>query len=349
MGQCPIFYNNILLTKKYFVICLRVMKIENITLIDKILPIGGIVRDFPYVLVFKTTNWCWYKCPHCCENAGPDNSRAFIPIGIIKGYISQAMQDVKFNNSVIFTGGEIMAAYAFGATDYVPELLKFCLNHNIGTDIKTNAAWVNAKYAPRVFDDLSAASSIGKPYSFQISLSLDRYHKHSIQNCAKFIHELSKRPETHVVINLASFENDRHMFNDLFNTLKRNGTGIDDAIVISNGKQLKKYIAGDTLLLNTSVGTLFDGGRAKNIHGAYHDKTPQFSFISNDGDVLMAFDSFGRVTLGENSGRKINTKWRNNSGCPRALSDIRHRLISNAQFEDIRYRILTGKSFIKTR
>ena len=284
-------------------------------LMDKCLPIGGIVRKFPYALVFKTTHWCMYNCAHCCENAGTFQPRKMMPAQTIKNYIVQAVVDPQFSDNVVFTGGEIMSAYHFGDTSYVPGLLNFCAQHDIGTDIKTNASWVNTSFAPRVFDDLATAIRGGQPYNLQISLSLDRYHSRSVQNCAKFIHELSKRPGTQAIVHMSTFENDKHMFYNVINAL---------------------------LLLDLSTGTLFDGGRARNIQGAYHDETPQFSFMSHDGYVLMAFDSFGRVTLGENSGRKINTKWCDKSGTPRTLTDIKHGLTRSAQFEDMRYRILHG-------
>lgn len=311
-------------------------------LMDKCLPIGGIVRKFPYALVFKTTHWCMYNCAHCCENAGTFQPRKMMPAQTIKNYIVQAVVDPQFSDNVVFTGGEIMSAYHFGDTSYVPDLLNFCAQHDIGTDIKTNASWVNTSFAPRVFDDLTTAIRGGQPYNLQISLSLDRYHSRSVQNCAKFIHELSKRPGTQAIVHMSTFENDKHMFYNVINALKRHGTHLTEAVVIHNGQQFKKCIAGDGLLLDLSTGTLFDGGRAHNIQGAYHDETPQFSFMSRDGYVLMAFDSFGRVTLGENSGRKINTKWCHKSGTPRTLTDIKHGLIRSAQFEDMRYRILHG-------
>ena len=334
------------------------MKLEQIycDFMDKILPVGGIVRHLPYALVFKTTHWCMYNCAHCCENAGTFQPRKLMPAQTIKNYIAQAMADTGFSDNVVFTGGEIMSAYHFGDTSYVPDLLTFCVKHNVGTDIKTNASWVNTSFAPRVFDDLTDVIRGGDPYQLQISLSLDRYHSRSVQNCAKFIHELSKRPRTQAIIQLSSFEQDVPMFDDLLRALKRNGTRVDRAVVISDGKAYKKIIAGRNLILNMSTGTLFDGGRAKNLPDAEPTVAPQFSFMTRDYNVLVAFDSFGRVTLGENSGRKINTKWCDNTGRPRPLADIRKSLVASAQFEDvasaqfedIRYRILNRKRFIKS-
>ena len=53
-------------------------------LADKLLPVGRLVRRNPYVMIFKTTNYCGYKCAHCCENSGPDQAKSFIPPFVIK-------------------------------------------------------------------------------------------------------------------------------------------------------------------------------------------------------------------------------------------------------------------------
>jgi hypothetical protein len=56
----------------------------------------------------------------------------------------------------------------------------------------------------------------------------------------------------------------------------------------------------------------------------------------------------GYVTLGENSGRKIRTKWITPDGTPRPLADIKRDLIKNAQFEEIRQILIdTKKTFTK--
>ena len=93
------------------------------------------------------------------------------------------------------------------------------------------------------------------------------------------------------------------------------------------------------IVLKFSTGTLFDGGRAKNIENTYHTPTPQFSFLApgNPPQVLMAFDSFGNATLGENSGKKITVPWRDKNGAPRTLNDIRQDLIIQAGKEEARY------------
>lgn len=314
--------------------------IKYFDLIDKVLPVGGIVRRFPYAMVFKTTNWCWYKCAHCCENAGPDQPHEYIPSDIIKYYIQQGINDPTFSQEVVFTGGEIMSAYKFGDEKYVRDLLTFCGQNNIGTDIKTNAGWVKTSFAPRIYDDLADIISNNAPYQFQISLSLDRFHPNSLENCAQFIKQLSRRPNMHTAVHLSSFGDDAHMYPELLKTLMQLGVRINSGFVQKGNKVTEVDIAGKQLVLKPSAdAVLFSSGRAKNLPNAAQNSYPQFKFLTRDARVLMAFDSFGRVTLGENADKKISAQWRASNGTPRPLNHIQYDLIKNAQWHEIRARI----------
>lgn len=310
--------------------------IKYLNFVDKKLPVGGIIRRLPYVLVFKTTNYCWYNCPHCCENSGPDQPKYYIPMPVIKSYISQALIDPNFSKNVVFTGGEIMSSYRFGDKNYVPELLSFCQNNGVGVNIKTNAAWVNVGFGKQIFKDLIHIISNGQPYGLQISLSLDNYHKNSLKNCVNFIKVLHKHKNMHAIVHLSSFKGDKDLYEELCKALKSDGVQLNQAL-LTDGRSFD--VAGDRLILSPSRAELFDGGRAKQLKEAQKTKFPQFSFLSPDKQVLMAFDSFGRVTLGENSGRKISTKWKRDEQNIYLLSHIRQKLISSAQFEEIRARL----------
>lgn len=309
--------------------------------IDNVLPVGGMVRRHPYVMVFKTTNWCWCKCDHCCENSGPDQPKNYIPAQTIKDYLAQGLKDSYFSREVVFTGGEIISAYKFGDADYVPDLLMFCNKNNIGADIKTNAAWVNTSFASCVFDDMSRIIGAGRPYSLQISLSLDNYHKNSMKNNIVFIEKMSHRANMPVAIHLSTFYGDDDMYGELKRELSNRGVRVRNAIIHNpdSGTYRDVDITDNGIILLTSRATLFDGGRAKNLAEAEHSKFSQFKFLSTNLHVLMAFDSFGNVTLGENSGVKIKTNWRTSNNVARPLMSIRHDLVKNAQFHELRARI----------
>lgn len=311
---------------------------------DNHFPVGYILRHSPYILVFKTTNYCWYQCPHCCENSGPKNPRNFIPMETICDYLNQASNDPWFSREVVFTGGEIMSAYRFGPTDYVPQLLNHSLDLGLSTDIKTNAAWVRAEFGNKIFQDLHNVSSAHKPYAFQISLSLDKYHKNSVENNANLISRLAKIPNNPVIIHVSGFKDLDDMFKSLLERIKSNGLKADE-IMYGNIDNMKRGImVGDQILLHKSQGTLFDAGRAKDLENAYHTEFPQFKFMTGDGTSLIAFDSFGLVTLGENSGRKISTKW-----CNKTLSHVRSDLVGATWREEMRAKLFDGWKIGKNR
>lgn len=307
-------------------------------LLDKMFPISKLVNGLQYVMVFKTTNYCWYNCPHCCESSGPNQQKYYIPAPVIKKYISQGLDDKLFSRSVVFTGGEIMSAYKFGDKNYVPELLTFCQDKAVGVNIKTNAAWVNAGFGHQIFDDLRQVISNGAPYTIQISLSLDEFHKNSVSNCVKFIDALHRYKNMHAIVHTSSFSGEEHLYKELIKSLKDRGVLFNKAI-LPNGKMAD--VAGDSLLLLPSFNAvLFDGGRAKNLPQAQKTYMPQFKFLTPDKKVLMAFDSFGCVTLGENSGRKIRTKWCADEDLIYSLPHIRKKLVNGTRMEEIRTRIL---------
>lgn len=327
---------------------------------NRILPIGQIVQNLPYVMIFKTTHWCPNKCPHCCESAGAHMPKTYIPADIIEQYIKQAKTDPKFANNIVFTGGEVMSAYQHHTPQYVPRLLNAALDNGCQVDIKTNAGWAIAKNAMReqIFDDLVDVLSAHSTSAFritpmQISLSLDRFHPHAMQKNIEVITGMArKQRNSSCLIHITSFEQDAGMFTELLNNLK---TKYDVHQLMAFGGENNSDMVrtlSDTLwsvngniVLKFSIGTLFDGGRAKDIDGAYHTPEPRFAFISGrqNPTILMAFDTFGNVTLGENSGKKITVPWRDSAGTPRPLSEIRKDLVRQTRKTEAQY---TAETFI---
>lgn len=308
----------------------------------KYLQVGEIVRSMPYVLVFKTTNYCWYKCPHCCESSGPDQPKVYMPADVIEGYLAQAKADPLFGNEVVFTGGEIMSAYRFGPENYVPWLLNSALNKQIGVDIKTNGAWAKTTFGKTIFSDLETVVRNHAPYAMQLSLSLDKYHKNSIENTYLIISALARK-KLKLQINISSFAGQEDMFNTVLDQLKKSGVPVYNGHIFTNtGNIYDRIVANNSILIEYSTASVFAHGRAKNLPEAQDTQFPQFSFMAPPNLILTAFDTFGRTTLGENSGHKISAAWRQPNGIARPLADIRHDLVRHAQYEEIRARLLFG-------
>ena len=312
----------------------------------------SLVAERPYALVFKTTNWCWNNCAHCCESSGPNNPKKFIPESVIKGYIKQAASDKRFDRSVVFTGGEITSAYKFVDRHYVPNIINYALNMGCGVDIKTNAGWVNSPLATQVYADIEniikkrapskkSKLQIQHEIPFQVSLSLDRFHPNALERNFKFIEHFAKTElGASFRIHVSSFNADSGMFDELLFKLKKSGVNIDEMFLLGGNTDEAKpvYSLNDNVIVQYGCADLFSGGRARDIKNAYRVPAPQFSFLTSDFDCLVAFDSNGMASLGENCGPKIVCNWRDDNGNPHELQPILNCLVDTTYRAERLYR-----------
>lgn len=325
--------------------------------IDRLLPVGRIMRQLPYVMIFKTTHWCWYNCAHCCESAGKDRPAEFIPADVIKYYTDAAKSDPKFTKEIVLTGGEIMASYKFNMENYVPELANYIAGRGIRMDIKTNGAWVrNNDLRTKIIPDLISVNernSMQRRLPYQLSLSLDKYHPNALENTYKIICELARQNKNKpmILLHISGFMGQDWLYKELLaKLLATRNTRIDYAYVAAkSGNAIPLHVINRCVALRPSFDALlFAGGRAKNLPEAFPSKNPTFEIINDDADVLMAFDSMGNVTLGENSGRKITVPWRDKNGKPRQLPEIKRDLVRRARYEQLRQKVINLKNiFVK--
>ena len=308
----------------------------------KFFPVADIVASRSYIIVFKTTHYCWYNCAHCCENSGPHQPRRYIPLPAIRAIVDGAVADPAFARNIVFTGGEIMTAYRFAAPGYVKDALNYALDTGCGVDVKTNAAWTRAAFGRQIFDDLAELGGAHPGYNLQISLSLDTFHKNAIENNVRLISELARR-KANVVVHISGLGGKWYVAPDVvYDKLKKSGFNVRDAFVTGkSGSGVNPVkVANDSVILLAGAGTLFAGGRAENIGGAEPQMAPQFQIMNSDYNVLYAYDASGRVTLGEAGRRKIGTNWARSDGAVRPMLDVRRDLVKNALWEELRYRVI---------
>lgn len=318
---------------------------------------GMIVRDLPYVMVFKTTHWCWYNCPHCCESAGKNRPAEFIPADVIKYYTDAAKSDDQFAKEIVLTGGEIMASYKFDMPYYVPELTNYIVDRGIGLDIKTNGAWIrNKDLRTKIIPDLiniNERNSGQCRLPYQLSLSLDKYHPNALENTYEIICELAQHNKNKpmILVHISGFTGQDKIYKELLAKLSGNrNIKIEEAyIAAKSGNAIPLHIINRCVALRPSFGAvLFAGGRAQNLPEATPAANPTFEILNQDAEVLMAFDAAGNVTLGENSGRKITAPWRDKDGNPRDLPAIRRDLVQRARYEQLRHNMINLKKiFVK--
>ena len=306
-------------------------------------PVSRLVATQPYVVIIKATNYCWYKCAHCCEKSGPDQPRKYIPIESVRGIIDNVTADPSFTRHFVFTGGEIMTIYQMGDTKYVKNVLDYSLGHNCDADIKTNAAWTRTTFGQRIFDDLADVSNKHTPYMLQVSLSLDKFHKNAVENNARFIAEMAQR-ESKIIVHLSGLDGRWYVTPDvIYDELKKYGIKLEGAFGTNNNqtKIFPTQCANESVVIIHDTGTLFDGGRGADICGATRQPTPQFQIINNNDQLLFAYDSMGRLTVGEAGFRKIGTRWANANGTIRDMADIRRCLMKSAMWEEMRYAFIS--------
>lgn len=313
--------------------------------IDKILPIGSYVRLLPYDLVFKSTHWCWYNCPHCCESAGKNRDKTFIPEYVIRYYIDAAKQDPLFTNEVIITGGELMSAYNLMSPAYVPNLVNYALAQKTSLDIKTNGAWINAPLLRgRILADLRELANNHRPLAFQLSLSLDKYHPNALENNLEILKTLAhdNKIKVPMLIHISGFDADKHMYRTLMAKLSHTPKiKMDEVAVLgTNGSLINMIRLNERVCVRySSAASPFANGRAKSLPEATPVELPQFKFMTGtpqSPSVLVAFDAAGNVTLGENSGKKITVPWRDKNGNPRPLPAIMNDLVHKTRTEEIK-------------
>lgn len=316
---------------------------------------SAIVAQRPYVLVFKTTNWCWNNCAHCCESSGPHNPKTFIPKSVINNYVIQAAQDPLFSREIVFTGGEIMSAYKFADEYYVSDILNHAMDKKLGVDIKTNAGWTGTPLASRVYSDIENvvkrhAPDGGKSNSFktvipfQVSLSLDRFHKDAMERNFRFLEHFANADMNGATFtaHISSFSSDDAMIYELIKKLQNADVEVSELMsVASDGESAQKNgllsLNHNLVVKYSNNAKLFSGGRAKNINGAFHTPLPQFTFATSDFHILTAFDSFGNVTLGENCGKKISVPWHDENGTVKPMADVRNDLIATTRGAEQEY------------
>jgi hypothetical protein len=308
-------------------------------IIDYRLPIGGVIRQFPYIIGFKTTKYCFLQCAHCCENAGPDQAKTFIPVQSIFNILKSAKQDPLFTNSVIFTGGEIFSSYFYSNEKYVPDLLSFAAKNKIDTDIKTNAVWAKSKYFDAIMSDIENVVANNPEFLFQISLSIDRFHHNCIENNVRLISALTKMRGKYV-LNISSFTDDSEMCSALINALRRESISVTPGKILSNNKSFDAYMVGqDVLMFFKHSAQVRAAGRGIHLDNAKKLDMDWLSFMSPDHQVIMVFDVSGRVILGESGPDKISARWLKSNGNVRTLADVRHDLIRNARYKEFVARI----------
>jgi organic radical activating enzyme len=277
---------------------------------NKYFPTFHLYKNAPYYLTFTTTLYCDNHCAHCCENSGTHQKYTFIEPHVIKTIIAGATWDKRFNRNVVFTGGEIFTSYFRDETaGYIPDILSFCLNNGISTDIKTNGNWVNSDKREQIINDL--VNLTGDKRKLQMSLSLDGYHKNYVKNNASIITEIANSPSK-MDFHISGFSEFSNLRDKMLQQIRANGIELENGMIFRDEMTLEQVMVANqkNIIRFTAPKKPFWSGRAKNL-GEHADKKSKFAKLRIfDGESLIVnVRPDGYIQLGENTGENIRLKY----------------------------------------
>ncbi len=128
----------------------------------------------------KNTNWCNLRCAHCCESSGPNIAPNIMPLSKVEKYIGEfnAMPLPKWEY-MVFTGGETMAPYYHGQTEYIPRCLDIAASHKMAPFVKTNGVWgAHTELRNQILHDFAAAAYRNNMV-MSVDISIDAFHKNT--------------------------------------------------------------------------------------------------------------------------------------------------------------------------
>jgi len=143
-------------------------------------------------IIFMMSYRCDMACPHCLYNCGPWRSGRPIPYKDTLNIIDQISENSVesggcFRNGFCVTGGEASILYK-NDPDYIGNMIRHGLRNDMIIELKTNAMVVQQPYYEAFKKDMCIFNDAQDKFS--IHLSIDRFHKDTVQNNSKLIQDL---------------------------------------------------------------------------------------------------------------------------------------------------------------
>ena len=172
-------------------------------------------NNFTWAPFFKITNLCNYRCAHCCERSGPNETPKFIPLADVRTIIEQ-FKSVKNTVPVAFvSGGEPMTVYKH-IPYYIPQIMKTLARTGFAVEVKTNAGWVFDENANVIFQDLTDFSNKFKKTFVSYHLSLDKFHPQSHKTTVEFLRWYYNNDNLSTQTSIHLFYDTPEMVTDMF-------------------------------------------------------------------------------------------------------------------------------------
>ena len=241
-------------------------------------------------LSLKITNWCNLCCRHCCECSDPNQVPNFIPLEKIDKYLYESRKMFIVPNPLLcIGGGEAMAPYMYGMSQYIPYALDLVYKYNYIPTIKTNGTWGdNDNLRTNILHGL-AKSAYKAQKLVTLDISVDEFHNNH-SGVIKIIQETLSNSDLCFAIRICLVG---------FNTQQsKNTLDLLQYTLQSQGFDIVKTIANDWIIsspngengvymVNDFAANIYNLGRAKDNNVFTSQSNPN----GNDGADCLQLDN----------------------------------------------------------
>jgi hypothetical protein len=149
--------------------------------------------EYAHVHVFfDTTYACDLSCNHCIYSAGSNTPLDFIPVQDVSFLVKQARTEHEHVCAFALFGGEPTLAEIHN-NGYFKTVADTIRNNNSSLRMSTNGNWINGEHADYLIQQLVYIYKTVP--RFQLQISVDRFHKNSVQSATNIIQQLDNYQE----------------------------------------------------------------------------------------------------------------------------------------------------------
>ena len=187
---------------------------------DNASQVYSLIENAHMHVFFDVTYACDLSCAHCIYSADSNQPLTFIPTKDISFLINQARKEREHVCAFALFGGEPTLAEIHNK-GYLKTVADSVRANKNSLRMSTNGNWINGEHANYMIEQLVYVYKTAP--RFQLQISVDRFHKNSVQSATKIIQELDKYDEIigkHNIV-IRGFEFDKNLAQH-FDSMKTN-------------------------------------------------------------------------------------------------------------------------------
>ena len=159
---------------------------------DNASQVYSLIENAHMHVFFDVTYACDLSCAHCIYSADSNQPLTFIPTKDISFLINQARKEREHVCAFALFGGEPTLAEIHNK-GYLKTVADSVRANKNSLRMSTNGNWINGEHANYMIEQLVYVYKTAP--RFQLQISVDRFHKDSVQSAIKVIKQLDKYPE----------------------------------------------------------------------------------------------------------------------------------------------------------